>query len=182
MTFLVPAFLLGLAALAVPVLIHLSRRQTKEPVQFPSLMFLRKIPQQIEQRRQIHRWPLLLLRCLAIALLVFAFSRPFFDRDGAAAAISTQGSREVAILVDRSYSMGIGNRWQQAVDAGQNAIDGLATGDRGTLIFFDAGAEAPTESTVDHAVLRGALDDATPGTGTTRYAPALRYAARVLAA
>jgi hypothetical protein len=65
-------------------------------------MFLRKIPQQIEQRRQIHRWPLLLLRCLAVALLVFAFTRPFLDRTGASAAVPTEGSREVAILVDRS--------------------------------------------------------------------------------
>src|SRR5690606_16990152 len=79
LNFLVPAFLVGLISLAIPVLIHLSRRQTRDPVQFPSLMFLKKIPQETEERRQIHRWPLLLLRLLALLLLVLAFARPFID-------------------------------------------------------------------------------------------------------
>ena len=38
--FLVPAFLAGLAAIAIPVLVHLRHRERKEPVRFPSLMFL----------------------------------------------------------------------------------------------------------------------------------------------
>lgn len=180
LSFLVPAFLIGLLSLAVPVLIHLSRRQTRDPVQFPSLMFLKKIPHQAEQRRQIHRWPLLLLRCAAIALLVLAFARPFLAREGMAATTPTQGDREVVVLLDRSYSMGLGDRWERAVQAGMEAVDGLVGNDRGTVILFDSGAETSTESTLDRAVLRGALQAAEPGSGTTRYAPALRYAGRLL--
>ena len=67
------------------------------------------------------------------------------------------------LLIDRSYSMGVGDRWERAVAAGNDAIDGMSTGDRGTLIFFDSGAEATTESTLDHSVLRGALQASTPG-------------------
>lgn len=182
LSFLVPAFLAGLLALAIPVVIHLSRRQAREPVQFPSLMFLRKIPQQTEERRQIHRWPLLLLRCLAILLLVLAFARPFLQREEAQANVPTAGAREVVLLIDRSYSMGVGDRWERAVEAGIDAINGMSSGDRGTLIFFDSGAEATTESTLDHSVLRGALQASEPGMGTTRYAPGLRYAARLLSA
>src|SRR5690606_22457884 len=136
LSFLVPAFLAGLLALGIPIAIHLSRRQAREPVQFPSLMFLKNIPQQTEERRQIHRWPLLLLRCLAILLLVLAFARPFLDRDEAQASVPTTGARELVVLGDRSYSMGVGDRWQQAVEAGVGAIDGMSSQDRGTLIFF----------------------------------------------
>ncbi len=44
MNFLVPAFLAGLGALSIPVLIHMINRERKTVVQFPSLMFLHKIP------------------------------------------------------------------------------------------------------------------------------------------
>src|SRR5690606_2617681 len=81
---------------------------------------------------------------------------------------------------DNSYSMGLGNRWEQAVQAGLQAIGGLTGGDRGTVILFDSGAESATESTGDRSVLRAALQAAEPGPRTTRYAPALRYAARLL--
>jgi len=44
MNFLAPAFLAGLAAIAVPVIIHLINRERKVVVEFPSLMFLQRIP------------------------------------------------------------------------------------------------------------------------------------------
>ena len=44
LSFLVPLFLAGLAALAIPLVVHLRHRERREPVRFPSLMFLRRIP------------------------------------------------------------------------------------------------------------------------------------------
>jgi hypothetical protein len=41
MTFLAPLFLVGLGAIAIPVIIHLIQRERKTVVEFPSLMFLR---------------------------------------------------------------------------------------------------------------------------------------------
>jgi hypothetical protein len=41
MGLLAPLFLTGLAALAVPVLIHLIQREKSTVVRFPSLMFVR---------------------------------------------------------------------------------------------------------------------------------------------
>jgi len=180
LSFLVPAFLAGLVALGIPILIHLSRRHTDQPVEFPSLMFLRKIPQETQSRRRIQRWPLFLLRCAAIALLVFAFARPFVETGGASVTVPGSGNREMGVLVDRSYSMSVGDRWQRAVEAANEAINTLTVSDRGTVIFFDASAESATESTTDRNVLRGAVEDAEPGYRTTRYAPALRYAGRIL--
>ena len=68
LTFLAPAFLAALAALAVPILIHLIQRERKEVIAFPSLMFLRRIPYQSVERRRIHNWLLLALRLAAMAI------------------------------------------------------------------------------------------------------------------
>ena len=54
----------------MPVIIHLIQRERKNVVQFPSLMFLQRIPYQSVQRRRIRNWPLLLLRLAALALIV----------------------------------------------------------------------------------------------------------------
>src|SRR5215207_5391176 len=162
LSFLFPAFFAGLLALGIPVFIHLTRRDTREPIRFPSLMFLEKIPQKRTEKRSIHRWPLFLLRCAAIALLVFAFARPLLKNAGEPLALPSDGDREVVVLLDRSYSMGMGDRWQRAVDQATQVVDGLAGADRGTLILFDALAEAATESTTDRAVLRSAVREAEP--------------------
>ncbi len=81
LTFLVPLFLLGVAGIAVPIVVHLTRRQRRNVVRFPSLMFLEKIPYQEQRRRRIQHWFLLSMRALALALLAIAFARPFMQDD-----------------------------------------------------------------------------------------------------
>ena len=175
-----PLVLAGLAAFAVPILIHLIQREKNKVVEFPSLMFLRRIPYKSVRRRRIRHLALLLLRLAAIALIVLAFARPFFRRDSLAAA-TQKGAREVAILVDTSYSMGYGDRWTRARDAARSAIDKLGAGDRASLIFFSDGANAAVRSTTNHSQLSSALAAAAPGAGATRFAPALKLAGSLLA-
>src|SRR5688572_17363419 len=129
MSFLTPLFLIGLAGLAIPVVLHLIQKERKQVVQFPSLMFLRQIPYQSIQRRRIRHWLLLMMRLAALALIVLAFGRPFFR--GADPAVSAAGgAREIVILVDRSYSMGYGDRWARALAAGRSVVDGMSPSDR----------------------------------------------------
>src|SRR5215470_493657 len=116
MTFLSPLFFVGLGAIAIPVLVHLIQRERKRVVEFPSLMFVRRIPYQSVRRRRIRHWALLLLRAAAIALLVAAFARPFL-RQGATATVAAAGAREVVILLDQSASMGYGDHFARAQDA-----------------------------------------------------------------
>ena len=113
MGLLAPLFLLGLVGLAVPIVVHLTEKQRRNVVEFPSLMFLRKIPFRSTQRRRIHHWALLSIRALALALLVVAFTRPFVENSEIVLA-STLGPREVVVVLDRSYSMGYGDRWERA--------------------------------------------------------------------
>ena len=181
LSFLVPAFLIGLAALAIPVIIHLTRKQTKDSVEFPSLMFVSRVEYRSTRRRQIRNWPLLLMRCAAIALIALAFARPFVQSEEADAAPLTRGSREVVVLLDRSYSMGYGERWEQAKAEALSRLSALGPADRGTVVLFDTRAEVMVESSPDQARLRAAVEGAVPSARATRYAPALRYAERLLA-
>lgn len=181
LSFLVPAFLAGLAALAIPVLIHLTRKETRDAVRFPSLMFIRQVPHKSTSRRAIHRWPLLLLRLLGLALLIFAFSRPFVGGDGGDLLPGDTGGREVVVLLDRSYSMGFGSRWERALAAANEAVSELGQNERGTILLFDSRAEAASPTTMDRTELQASLRGLEPGPRSTRYAPALRYAQRLLA-
>jgi hypothetical protein len=179
MSFLTPLFLLALAGLAVPIVIHLIQRERKHVVEFPSLMFLRRIPYQSVRRRRIRHWPLLLLRLAALALIVLAFARPFFRRPDVAAA-AAGGAREVVVLVDRSYSMAYGDRWARAVDAARNTIASLGSADRASIVFFSTGAEVALRSTGDRARLAAAVAAGKTGAGATRYGPALKLAGSIL--
>ena len=179
MTFLAPWFLAGLAALAVPVVVHLINRQRKTVVAFPSLMFLRKIPYRSVRRQKLRHLLLFALRCLVLALLVAAFARPFFDRRAAAAAAAT-GARERVILLDRSYSMSYGARWTDAVAAARRAVSEMGGNDRATLVLFARDAAAATEPTGSRPQLERAIAAAAPGDGATRYGPAIALASRML--
>ena len=174
MGLLAPLFLLGLATIAVPVILHMIQRERKEEVEFPSLMFLRKVPYRSFRRQRIRHWFLLLLRCAALLLLLFAFARPFIR--AAALAAVTDGAREVVVLLDQSYSMSYGDRWEDAQALATDTIDALDPGDRATVILFDGGARTGPRSTTDRASLRSQVANAEVGSGTTRYGPALQLA------
>jgi hypothetical protein len=146
MSFLAPLFFIGLGAIVVPILVHLIQRERKRVVEFPSLMFIQKIPYQSVRRRRIRHWFLLLMRAAAIALIVAAFARPFFP-GGVSALAAAGGNRELAILLDNSASMGYGDRWQRAVDAARRAVDSMTTGDRATLVLFGRNAEENIRAT-----------------------------------
>lgn len=179
-SFLVPAFLAGLIAIGIPLLIHLRQKQRREPVPFPSLMFLRQLPHPAVKKRRIRDWWLLALRAAAVILLVLAFARPFLPNRTASAA-GTSVSRDVVILLDRSWSMGHGDAFERARAAARGVIDGLGTTDRIGLVLFDRTAEAALHPTDERARLRGALDQARPGSEITRYGPAIKLAETLLA-
>ncbi len=175
MGFLVPAFFAGLAGLAIPIWIHLRHREQKGAIRFPSLMFLRRIPYREVRRQQLHHLPLFLIRAAVLILLALAFARPFLRRPVAAATLSG-GSQEVVILLDRSYSMEYGGRWDRAVALAREALAGLDPADRATLILFDTEAAVPVRPGSPPRSVLPVLDTIRPGAKGTRFAPALKVA------
>ena len=175
---LVPTFLAGLAALLIPIVLHFRHRDKDRPQRFPSLMFLEQLPIRTAERRRITDWPLLLLRVLALALLVLAFTRPVWSRG--AVTERSQRVRAVVVLLDRSMSMGHRDVWPAAVDSARRVIASLGASDRVALVLFDDEAEVVQSFTTEKSAALAALARATPAARGTRYAAALR-AARQLA-
>lgn len=176
MSFLAPLFFLGALGVAVPVFVHLIQRERRNVVEFPSLMFVRRIPFESVERRRIHNWPLLLLRVTAMLAVVAAFTRPFFSVDPVSAAAAATGAREVVILLDRSASMGYGDHFARAQAEARRIVNDLSGEDRATLVLFDDGPEEAVRATTDRGTLLAAIGNARVSSGATRYGPALRLA------
>ncbi|HZX75758.1 BatA domain-containing protein [Lysobacter sp.] len=75
LAFLLPAGLAALAALLLPLLIHLARRSEQRPTAFAALRWLRQKPKP-RHRIRFDEWPLLLVRLLLVALLALLLARP----------------------------------------------------------------------------------------------------------
>jgi hypothetical protein len=81
MLFLNPLLLFALAGVAIPVIVHLMRRQAAKPVDWGAMRFLMDT---LSERRRRMEWEDLLLmaaRCLLLALAALVVARPFVPPD-----------------------------------------------------------------------------------------------------
>src|ERR687893_2538245 len=154
MSFLNPLFWLGLAALAAPVLVHLVRRTRARRVEFPALYFVRQVPQRTIRRRTLRDLLLLALRCLALLLVVFAFTRPYFSSAGAAQ--EAEGARATVIMVDASLSMRRAGLFEEAKRRADALVGEAAADERVALLSFGEGHEVVSNFTADRNALRAA--------------------------
>ncbi len=175
-----PLYLSGLLLLALPVLIHLVQKQHSQGARFPSLMFLKQIPQREKRRLEIRHWLLLALRCLLLLLIILAFARPFFNTPSGAVGLKPERQDSIIVL-DRSYSMRIADHWQQALDKALQLVNRKQARDRIGIILIDDETEIISDLTTRAADLRVVLRNQTPGFKATRLPLAIEQAARLLA-
>ena len=183
MSFLNPLFLIGLAAAAIPIIIHLFTRRRPREVRFPSLEFLTEVNQSEIRRLKLRQWLLLLLRALAIAALPLAMSRPALrgsvgPHHGAATSI--------VALVDQSGSMGAaGAAGGTLIATAQRVVEDLLATlgpeDELLLVPYDQAVHPVTaRPSSDLGRMRGAIQALVPGARATDHAVALDFAARAL--
>src|SRR5262249_33101948 len=113
--FLNALMLVGLAGVAIPVLIHLLNRRRFDTVDWGAMQFL-QISQRTRRRLLLDDWLLLLLRMALIAVLVLALAAPYVASP-VLANLGAQPQRDVVLLVDGSYSMGFTGSGKTAHDA-----------------------------------------------------------------
>jgi len=101
MNFLFPTFLIGLAAIAIPIIIHLFNFRKYKKVYFTNVQFLKELKQESDSKSKLKEWLILAMRILAIACLVLAFAQPFIP--GKTKAVL--GEKAVSIYIDNSFSM-----------------------------------------------------------------------------
>src|SRR5580692_4502872 len=110
--------LFGLFALAIPVVLHLLQRRHFDTLDWGAMQFL---PDSVatQRRRWLDELLLLLLRMAMIALIVFALASPF-STSAWLAPLGDHATRDVVIVVDGSYSMGLRlpnqpTPWEEAI-------------------------------------------------------------------
>jgi len=103
MQFVNPFFLIALATLAIPILIHLFNFRKYKKVYFTNVHFLQEIQQETKKQSQLRQLLILLARLLAIASLVIAFAQPYLPVSKQQKKIT--GQRAVSIYLDNSFSM-----------------------------------------------------------------------------
>lgn len=176
MGFLTPLFLLGLLAAAIPIAIHLIRRENPPKVLFGTLRFMKQTTKKLILFQQIQQWLLLLMRAGLICLLVLAFARPLFYQGSMARLIDAE-PKSVAILLDTSLSMRFGERFERAKSEALDVLDGLNAGDEAAVLTFADGTLSVRELSSDIDGLRAFIDSLEePGYDRVRFYPVLQQA------
>src|SRR5271154_4975675 len=169
MGFLAPWFLAGLAGIALPLYLHLLKRQTTTPKQVSSLMLFESRTQSSTRHRRLRYFLLLSLRLLWLLLLILAFANPFINRNAAALA----SNRLVLLVIDNSFSMRAGTRLADAKNAAMNVLSGKDSA-RAQVAAFGSQLRLMTQPSEDQSALRSAVQAVQPGDGHGNFAELAR--------
>jgi hypothetical protein len=170
--FLSPLFLLGAAAIAIPVAIHLFFRRTDPVIPFAAMRFLRRAPVEQASRRRLRELLLLALRAAALLLLAFAFARPYLAQS--ASAVSAPAT---VVMVDTSASVSTPAQFERVRTRALDVIRSAAPNHEVGVVTFAHGANVLAPLSADRAGAVAAVSRLKPGAGATRYRAALHRAA-----
>lgn len=188
MSFIQVGFLGALAAMAIPIVIHLVFRQKTRSVELGTLRFLRVVLAQNARRRRVMRWLLLSLRLACVALLAVLFARPFL-----LAVRPGEEKQTVVALIDRSATMELKQEGVRLVDravaAAGELVNQAPENARFEIAFFDHAVHPLTENAsadgarrdVSAPELAGKLAAPEVCYGGTDYGAAMAWARDVLA-
>jgi len=183
MAFLNPIMLFGLAAVSVPIIIHLLNRRRFQKVVWAAMRFLKLSVEQNQRRMRIEDLILLVLRCLLLALLALALARPALMSDSK--DVFGQSKVTAVIILDNSFSMGVSDgtrtRFDKGREAALQAADSMPAGSA-TAVFLasDIVNGVVPEPTFDFNLARKVIREAPLSDHGTDLLPAIQKAVDTL--
>src|SRR5436190_14388639 len=96
-------FWAGLAAVSIPIIIHILNRRRFKTVTWAAMEFLLRAMRKNRRRLRFEQWVLLATRCLLVLLLGMALARPLGCENAAIALMGGRAGMSV-IVIDNSYS------------------------------------------------------------------------------
>lgn len=138
MPFANPLLLWGLGLVSVPIIIHLLNRRKFQVVRWAAMEFLLQARRQNRRRIRLEHLLVLLLRCLAMALLALAIARPVASSGALAGLPGVTDPVERVLLLDDSGSMGHRtgrtSGWDRARQVVKRLVEDLEREDKGDLL------------------------------------------------
>jgi hypothetical protein len=155
-SFLHPLALLGLAAAAIPALLHLLQRRTPPDLEFPPLRYLSEAERQSARRLKLRHLLLLVLRTALIVAVVLAAAHPLLSMRGGGGAHEPTA---LVVILDNSLSSGAVVDGRPVLDrlrvAARASIARTSPADRVWLLLADGvvrgGGREPLLASVDSA-------------------------------
>ena len=172
MSFLSPLFFLGLLGLALPWLLHRLNEEEAPQRDFPSLRFLEPTKAISSRQKKLRYWLLFALRVLGLLALCLAFAQPVLKLAG----MDKQASESItAIIIDRSFSMRHGERWDRAMEQTETVLDALPTGSDIQLFSVHSNLVPAGSETRSKSDVRAQLSLLEPGYGSFDYDHLMRW-------
>ena len=183
MTFLNPLLLVGLVAMAVPVIIHLLHRSSHRVVRWGATHLLRETVSRKSRRIRLEQLILVLVRMAILGVLACCMARPVLSVWSTAAGW-LGGEVQVVLILDTSYSMGHGDVFDEARSVTSDLLESLEPGDTVSVVLAGGAPRVLTEvtvqSTADLDAVSERLDTVRPVHGSARLGSALEVAATIL--
>ncbi len=181
MNFLAP-LALGLAALAIPIIVLYLLRRRREERDVSSTLLWQRMIRDLEANapwQRLQRHLLLLLQLLALFLLTLAAARPFVRVFG-------ESAKTLVVILDTSLSMaatdtGDGSRFETAKRAVLQAFDQMPPNGRLTLLTTGTTAPLLLANTNDRLALQETLNALHPTDPDSDLTPALLLADAIAA-
>src|SRR5260370_15234018 len=172
--------LLGLAGLAIPIIIHLLHRRRFEVVDWGAMQFL-QISETTRRRLLMEEMILMVLRMGLIAILVLGLAAPFVVNSLLAKIMHDRPSRDVVLIFDGSASMayasGEKTPHESAKEWAQSLLQELSSND-GVAVLLARKQVVPLagELTHDRVLLREKIDQLPSPSGSADLPEAIREA------
>ncbi|MCI0624133.1 MAG: BatA domain-containing protein [Acidobacteria bacterium] len=179
MQFLNPWFLLGALTVIAPILVHLIRKDDSRKIPFSSLMFVTRLPKKSLRRQSLRHLLLLLLRIAALILLALAFSRPFLVSK-VAAPLRSLSDKSSVVLLDNSFSMQFGDRFEKAKGRALKILDSLTSRDTVQVVAYSDSTTVLNNLQTDLSALRSLIAQLRPSHRKTSHLAALKLAQQLL--
>ena len=167
MSFLNPLLLIAALGIGLPILAHLLNRFQVQHTDWAAMQFLNRSVRVRSRQIKLRDLLLLILRCMALLLLVFALARPAWN---SSSWLPGERRAGVVIVIDSSFSMGHGNEGQSRFGEALKRVEvirgKMAPGDPVTLVLLGGDQRVVVRNMAyDPARFDEALVNLKPGAG-----------------
>lgn len=181
MTFLNWTLLAGIAALAIPILIHLFHKSRFQVVKWGAMHLLEQVIRTNQRRIKLEQIILMIIRCAIPVLLALLMARPVWK---GAQRLLGESKTSTVVLLDNSYSMEAGrtgvSNFNIARDEATRLISDLKRGsDVQVILMGEGGAPLLDTPTYDTGRITQGLQKLGAGYGAATIPGALDLAANV---